>query len=334
MSLGKYIIIGLIMLPAIGTIAQTHLKLGRIDVYDDDFRAIADTNCMIEILAESLEWAEGPVWVHDDKFLLCSDPKRNTIYKWSAEQGFQSFFSPSGFTGKGRYSDEPGSNGLLINHSGELVACEHGDRRISKMNLQNGYKETIASSWDGKRFNSPNDICQSADGTYYFTDPPYGLPDRENDIKNREIGKNGVYKISTNGQVQQIISNLDKPNGIALSPDESELYVALSDSQHPYLMSYELEGGSVVGEGKILFDFGSNQLLGNDAAPDGIKVDEEGNIFMAAGEGIVVINGKGKLLGRIFTGVQTANCAFGSDDWLYITASNYLLRIKIKTAAM
>ncbi len=308
--------------------SQTIPTLGKIEIYDSTFDQIVSPNQSIEILSDSLRWAEGPVWVSEHKFLLCSDPTRNTIYKWSTEGGFQLFLSPSGYTGLHPYSDEPGSNGLLINHDGELVACEHGDRRISRMSLAKGGKVTIADSWQDKRFNSPNDICQHSDGSYFFTDPPYGLPDREADTNNREIAADGVYKISADGSVDQIINEVQKPNGIALSPDESTLYVSLSDSQKPHLLAYTLSEGKVAGPGKVLFDF-SKQFAKDGPGPDGFKVDSKGNIFVGAAKGIVVLNKDGKLLGRIFTGVPTANCAFGDDNWLYITASNYLLRVKL-----
>lgn len=331
MILTKYVFSFVGVLLSIMVWGQTNPFVGKIDTYDPTFERIVAPDETIEVLSDSMKWAEGPVWVHDYGFLLCSDPTRNTMYKWSSEDGFQPFLSPSGYTGLAPYSDEPGSNGLLINLDGELVACEHGDRRITRMSLVKGGKITVADSWTEKRFNSPNDICQHSDGSYFFTDPPYGLPDRDSDVTNREIDQDGVYKVSPNGTVEQIISDVRKPNGIALSPDESMLYVGLSDSKKPYLLAYALEAGKVSGAGKILFDF-STQFSEKGAAPDGFKVDSEGNIFLAAANGIVVINKDGKLLGRIHTGVPTANCAFGSDNWLYITASNYVLRVKVKSS--
>ncbi|MCL7986690.1 SMP-30/gluconolactonase/LRE family protein [Sphingobacterium sp. lm-10] len=316
------------MLFAIVATGQTYPTLGKIDTYDNSFAHIVASDQKIEILTDSLKWAEGPVWVPEQGYLLCSDPTRNTMYKWSSKDGVQVFLSPSGYTGLTPYSDEPGSNGLLINHEGELVACEHGDRRITRMPLDKGGKVTVADSWDGKRFNSPNDICQHSDGSYYFTDPPYGLPDGDSDVANREINQDGVYKASSDGTVIQIIADVKKPNGIALSPDESILYVGLSNPKKPYLLAYPLKEGKINGSAQVLFDF-SSQFPEDGAAPDGFKVDANGNIFIAAGKGVVVIDKTGKLLGRIHTGVSTANCAFGSDNWLYITASNYLLRVQL-----
>ncbi|PVH25409.1 SMP-30/gluconolactonase/LRE family protein [Sphingobacterium corticibacter] len=332
MTLIRYLFCTFFVLLSLVSKGQTYPALGRIESVDNSFKKIIDPDQVIQILADSMTWAEGPVWVPEHGFLLCSDPTRNTIYKWSVEDGFQPFLIPSGYTGLHPYSSEPGSNGLLINHMGELVACEHGDRRISKMSLSKGGKVTLADSWNGKRLNSPNDICQHSDGSYFFTDPPYGLPDREKDTIHRGRAEDGVYKITPNGKVEQVISDLQRPNGIAFSPDESVLYVALSDPKKPHLLAYPFHDGKIVGDGKVLFDF-TKQFSGEGAVPDGFKVDGQGNIFVGAGKGVAVISKEGKLLGRIYTGVATANCAFGDDNWLYITASNFLLRVKLNTSS-
>ncbi|RZM04893.1 MAG: SMP-30/gluconolactonase/LRE family protein [Pedobacter sp.] len=307
--------------------------IGKIEVFDKKMQTIVDEKEAIEILATGIQWAEGPVWVHDGSYLLFSDPKQNTIFRWSEGEGLSEFLKPSGYTGKGNYSDEPGSNGLIINNNGELVSCEHGDRRISLMPLTGGGKLSIADKWNKKRFNSPNDICQHSNGTYYFTDPPYGLPEREKDKKNREIEQNGVYSVDQNGKVEQVISDLARPNGVAFSPDEKMLYVAQSDEQAPHIIAYPVKDGKVSGDGKVFFDF-KKQFPDANGVPDGIKADEHGNIFAGAGDGVAVISKEGKLLGRIYTGVTTANCAFGEKGYLYITASEYVLRVKLKTRAL
>lgn len=308
---------------------QTYPTLGKIITYDPPFSKLVSANAKIEVIATWLKWAEGPVWVKDGGYLLFSDAPQNTIFRWDEKNGLQPFLKPSGYTGLGQYSDEPGSNGLLVNPEGELVACEHGDRRISKMNLSGGGKVTIADNWQGKRFNSPNDICRHSSGTYYFTDPIYGLPGRENDTTNREINEEGVYSVDTKGSVVQFQSKLKRPNGVALSPDETILYVSHTDGANPYIMAYAVDKHGVVGAGKIFFDFREHKEVSNGAA-DGIKVDAAGNIYAAAANGIVVISPKGKLLGKIETGIPTANCNFGADGYLYITAHHYLCRVKLK----
>jgi gluconolactonase len=311
------------------TAQQNYPAIGKTDIYNNQFKQLIAEDAKIEVLASGIKWAEGPVWVKNGSYLLFSDAPQNTIFRWDEKNGLQVFLKPSGYTGLGTYSDEPGSNGLIINNSGNLVACEHGDRRISEMPLAGGGKITLADKWDGKRFNSPNDICQHSNGSYYFTDPPYGLPGREGDTQNREIKENGVYCIDPKGNVKQIISNLNRPNGIALSPDEKTLYVAQSDGQHPQIMQYPVKEDGTVGTGSAFFDFSKYEKQLGKTGADGIKVDQNGNMYAAAAQGIVVISAKGELLGRLHTGVATANCNFG-DDYLYITAQHYLCWVKLK----
>jgi gluconolactonase len=186
----------------------------------------------------------------------------------------------------------------------------------------------------GKRFNSPNDVVQKSNGDYYFTDPPYGMPKKEND-PSRETELFGVYRIGKNGVVSLIIKDLTRPNGLAFSPDENTLYVAQSDPDHAYLMSYPVLADGKVGKGKILFDATPMVKEGLKGLPDGLKIDKKGNIFTTGPGGILVISPAGKLLGRIETGEATANCAFGNDgSTLYITADMYLLRLQTKTVGV
>jgi gluconolactonase len=308
---------------------QVHPTIGKIISYDAAFNTIVSTDAKVEVIASNIKWAEGPVWIKDGGYLLFSDAPRNTIFKWEEKSGLSEFLKPSGYTGLGQYSDEPGSNGLMVNQTGELVACEHGDRRVTKMNLKTGGKVALADKWQGKRFSSPNDICQHSNGTYFFTDPPYGLPDREKDTANREIAENGVYSILPDGTVKQIVANLKRPNGIALSPNEKTLYVSQSDGSGPYIMAYTIKKDGTVGDGKVFFDFNTVKDKLGGAAADGIKVDAKGNIYAGAANGIVVLSPEGKLLGKIEVGVQTSNCAFGANDYLYITAQRYVCRVKL-----
>ncbi|MGO1597001.1 MAG: SMP-30/gluconolactonase/LRE family protein [Sphingobacterium sp.] len=300
----------------------------RIEVLDPQLEKIINIDAEVELLADGMQWTEGPVWVKQGGFLLFSDPALNTIYRWDEENGLVEFIKPSGYEGTDGYSSEPGTNGLLVNHDGDLIACDHGNRRIARIDIATKQKEALVDRWDGKRFNSPNDICQHPSGDYYFTDPPYGLPDREKDTINREIEANGVYRLDKNGDVEQIISDLDRPNGIALSGDATKLYVALSDGSKPYIMEYALTDGKPTDDGKIFFDF-KKHFPDESMAADGIKVDEKGNVFAAAGDGVCIISPEGEVLGRIRTGHSTANCAFSDDGYLYITASQYLFRASL-----
>lgn len=305
-------------------------SIGQVVQFDSDLEQILSKDTKIEVIAEGFVWSEGPVWVKNGNYLLFSDVPANTIYRWKEAEGLKEFLKPSGYTGILPYSDEPGSNGLIINKNGELVACEHGDRRVSAMPLTKGGKRTIADNFEGKRFNSPNDVIQKSNGDYYFTDPPYGLPNKENDLS-RETPLFGVYRVHE-GKVSLIIDNMTRPNGLAFSPDEKILYVAQSDPEKAYLMAFPVLADGSVGKGKIFFDMTPMVKQGLQGLPDGLKIDKKGNIFTTGPGGVLILTPEGKLLGRIETGQATANCAFGNDgSVLYITADGYVLRIRTKT---
>ncbi|NJB70505.1 gluconolactonase [Saonia flava] len=306
--------------------------IGKLVAEDSKFYELIDKNAKIEVLAEGFTWSEGPIWSKEGEFLLFSDVPENTIFKWKKDEGLTTFLKPSGYTGILPYSSEPGSNGLTINIDGELVACEHGDRRVTRMPINGGGgKFPVADTWQGKRFNSPNDVVQATNGIYYFTDPPYGLPDREN-ASTREIDLFGVYKVDTSGNVDIAIQNLTRPNGVALSPDESILYVAQSDPDAAYIMSYNILPNGELDKGKLLFDATSMVKAGLKGLPDGLKTDKNGNIFTTGPGGILILTPEGNLLGRIDTGEATANLNWGNDgSVLYITADMYLARIQTKT---
>lgn len=307
---------------------SSYPTLGKIIKYDNALDKLIAPDAKIEVLASGYVWTEGPAWVKNGNYLLFSDVPANTIFKWKQNEGVSVFLKPSGYTGTGVYSNEPGSNGLIINQKGELVACEHGDRRVSAMPLSNGGKRTLADNFEGKKFNSPNDVVQHSSGAYYFTDPPYGLPKQEKD-SGIELPF-GVYRIGTDGKVSQVISDLTRPNGLAFSPDEKTLYVAQSDPDRAFIMAYPVQADGGLGKGKVFYDatptVKEGKLWG---VPDGLKIDKQGNIFTTGPGGVLVITPEAKLLGIIHTGEATANCAWGDDgSTLYITADMYLCRIK------
>lgn len=306
--------------------------IGKIIQNDPELSNLLNIEDKLEVLGEGFEWSEGPVWIKDGNYLLFSDVPTNIIYKWKEGEKITEFLNPSGYTGIMPYSNEPGSNGLTISNDGKyLLACEHGDRRITKMPLAGkGGKFTLADNWEGKRFNSPNDLVEAKSGNIYFTDPPYGLPDFVDD-KSREIEYFGVYKISPARKVTLEIKDLVRPNGVALSPDHKILYVAQSDVK-AYIMSYPINSDGSIGKGKLLFDASYLNQQGLHGAPDGLKVDQNGNIFTTGPGGVLILSPEGKLLGRIETGAATANLAWGEDgSTLFITADMYLLKIKTKT---
>ena len=319
------------------TSAQTNYPtLGKVVRIDPSLDKLISPDAKIEVLSSGYQWSEGPVWVKDGGYLLFSDVPANTIYRWKeGDKSATPFLKPSGYTGMGRYSNEPGSNGLIINQKGELVACEHGDRRISAMPLKVGGKFSLADNFQGKRFNSPNDIVQHSNGSYYFTDPPYGLDKHENDLS-REIDIFGVYRIGTDGKVSVATAELQRPNGLAFSPDEKILYVAQSDPNRAIIMAYPVQADGSLGVGKIFYDatpiVKEGKLKG---LPDGLKLDKKGNLFATGPGGILIISPEGKLLGRIDNNEPTANCAWGDDgSTLYITSNMHLSRIKTLTVGI
>jgi gluconolactonase len=322
----KYLILALLI--SFSTLAQK--TVGKIISFDPAFDKLIDVTEPITVIAEGYEWSEGPVWVKNGGYLLFSDVPKNTIFKWKNSET-SVFLSPSGYTGIGNYSNEPGSNGLTISNDGQLLSCEHGDRRISKMPLNGkGGKVTLSDNFNGKRFNSPNDLVEAKNGNIYFTDPPYGLPKYEKD-SSRETTLFGVYMVNKARKTSLIIPDLTRPNGVALSPDEKTLYVAQSDKK-AYIMSYPILPNGTVSKGKLFFDASYLIKEGLRGAPDGIKVDIDGNVFSSGPGGLLILNAKGKLLGRVETGQATSNLGWGEDgSTLFITADMFVLRLKTKT---
>ena len=305
--------------------AQQKQTVGKIISLDPKFYELIDSNATIEVLADGFGWSEGPVWIKDGNYLLFSDVKKNIIFKWKEGEGATPYFQPSGYTGSGKYSGEPGSNGLILNNMGELVACEHGDRRVSAMSLQTKAKRTLTDNYKGRKLNSPNDIIQKSNGDYYFTDPPYGLPGQ----KSTEVL--GVYRLAKNGAVTLLIENLT-PNGLAFSPDEKILYVNQSLPDKAYIYAYDVKDDGTLVNGRLFFDATPMVKQGLPGLPDGLKVDKKGFIFSTGPGGVLVLSPQGKLLGRIDTLQPTANCAWGNNgSVLYITANNLLCRIQTTT---
>ena len=304
--------------------------LGEVVRLDPAINQLISTDAKIEVLAMGFDWSEGPVWVpRDGGYLLFSDVPKNTVFKWSEQEGLSEFLKPSGYTGIKRYSDEPGSNGLTLDGAGRLISCEHGDRRVSAMAFGEG-KLTVADRYDGKRLNSPNDVVVRSTGDVYFTDPPYGLPNREKD-EHQEYGFCGVFRVSQDGEVSLISKEMTRPNGLAFSPDEKILYVAQSDGREPIIRAFDIAADGTASNSRVFYD--SSELAGKlKGSMDGLKVDVQGNLFATGPGGIHVISPEGKLLGRIDTNEATANCAFGGDgSVLYMTADMYLCRIQTKT---
>ena len=309
---------------------QTPESIGRIERLDAGLDDYVAKDAKIEVLAGGFTWTEGPVWVANDQggHLLFSDIPRNSIFMWSPRRGVSLYMSPSGYTGTSYYGLEPGSNGLTLDSKGRLTLCEHGDRRVSVLTRQGG-KRTLVDNYQGQRLNSPNDLVFGKDGSLYFTDPIYGLPERADDPR-RELDFCGVYRLSAEGQLTLLTKQLNRPNGVGLSPDQKTLYVAQSDPQEPIWMSFPIQPDGSLGSGKIIAD-AKQAMKEFPGLPDGLAVSDDGTLFASGPGGIYVMTPKGKLLGRLITGGRTSNCTFDSDEkYLYITADNYLCRVKMQ----
>ncbi len=303
--------------------------IGQIVRMNSALDQLLSKDARIEVLASGFAWSEGPLWIKDGGYLLFSDIPRNSVMKWKDGEGVSLFMKPSGFTGVGDYGREPGSNGLTVDSQGRVAFCEHGDRRISRLEKDGG-KRTLADNYEGKRLNSPNDLVYKSNGDLYFTDPPYGLPDNEAD-KRRELDIFGVYRLTRDGKLTLLTKELTRPNGIAFSPDEKTLYVAQSDPKRAIWMSYPVMPEGTLGKGRVFYDVTAavEKLPG---LPDGMKVDRGGNLWATGPGGVHIFSPQGELLGRIDTGQRTSNCAWGDDgSVLYITADSYLCRVRTTT---
>lgn len=304
--------------------------LGKIERLDPAFDHLVDTGAVVEILADKkFEWAEGPVWDQTQRRVLFSDTPRNMIWEWSATGGLNKFLQPSGYTGTAPFTGrEPGSNGLAFNQAGELILCQHGDRRIAR--LSGGKFVTLADRYQGKRLNSPNDLVVKSNGDVYFTDPPYGLPKGAEDPA-KELDFQGVYRLNSRGQLTLLTRELSRPNGLAFSPDEKTLYVANSDPDKAIVMAYPVQDDGTIGPGKVFFDATPAAREKRPGLPDGMKVSRDGTLWATAPGGVRVYSPAGKHLGTLATGVPTANLVFGDDgSTLYLTADKNLARLKTK----
>jgi gluconolactonase len=304
-------------------VADTNGKILRTDPTLD---SILPANATIEKVATGFQFTEGPVWVRDGNYLLFSDPNANTIYRWSPNDGQVSIYrTKSGYAGTdiGEYF-QPGSNGLTIDAAGRLTVDEMGRRRVTRIE-KNGTVTVLADNYQGRRFNSPNDLVYRSDGTLYFTDPPFGLPKVFDDPR-KELPYSGVFAI-VNGNVKLVTKDFTGPNGLAFSPDEKYLYVDDWDAHHKAINRYEvLPNGDLV-HGMLWADLTSEP--GEDAL-DGMKVDKLGNVYVAGPSGLWIFNPAGKVIGRIIPSEEPHNLTWGDADGktLYIAALTSIYRVR------
>ncbi|MEO6328577.1 MAG: SMP-30/gluconolactonase/LRE family protein [Ginsengibacter sp.] len=306
--------------------------IGSIERLDPALDKIISFDAKPEIIADGLDWSEGPVWVESQHMLLFSDVPRDTIFKWTEERGKEVYLTPSGYSDTLKRGGEMGSNGLVIDKNGNLVLSQHGNRQMAKMEAPLYKPEAkyspVANLYNGKKFNSPNDAVYNSSGELFFTDPPYGLEKQIEDPK-KEIPFQGVYKVKTNGQVILVTDSLTRPNGIAFFPGEKTLLVANSDSKKPNWYAFDVSGDTVTNARIFYSAAGYDSRL--KGLPDGMKIDKNGNVFASGPGGIWIFSNEGKLLGKIKLTDATSNCAFSPDEkTLYITNDMHILRLKMR----
>lgn len=282
-----------------------------VEVHDDAIWQLIPEQVAVEQVATGFDFTEGPIWCGD--YLLFSDIPRNRIVRLrTGSEGPEvtTFRSPSG-----------NSNGLTRDRSGRLIACEHSTRRVTRTEID-GSVTVLAEQYQGQRLNSPNDVVVRSDGSVYFTDPPYGL---ENLTVGKELPFNGVYRFTPAGELELLVDDFDRPNGLAFSPDESVLYV--DDSPQVHIRAFDVSPDGSLSNGRLFIDMRSPEA----GAPDGMKIDQQGNIYCTGPGGLWIIQPGGKCLGRIVLPEQPANLAWGDPDWktLYITARSSIYRMRL-----
>ncbi|HEY0678426.1 MAG TPA: SMP-30/gluconolactonase/LRE family protein [Chitinophagaceae bacterium] len=311
----------------------TFKTTGSIEKMDEALDSIIDKNAAIEIIADGFEWSEGPLWIDQENMLLISDVPTNTVYKWTTDSGKQVYLTPSGYTDTVKRAGETGSNGLLLDPNGNLVLCQHGNRQVARMNAAITHPKAsfipLASKFQGKRFNSPNDAVYNRQGELFFTDPPYGLESQGDDDSKKEIPYNGVFKIKTTGEVLLMVDSISRPNGITLLPGEKQLIIACSDPAKPNWYIYDVNGDSLT-NGKIFYST-ANERNGLKGLPDGLKTDSKGIVYATGPGGIWIFNSQAKLLGKIKLDESASNVALSTDEkYLYVTNDMQVLRIKLR----
>lgn len=317
----------------------TPLKYDRLDA---SISRIIPAGAKLEVVTSGYTWTEGTVWVKDRLFF--ADIPANSIYTWTPGVGARLFLKPSGYLGSAPYGGpEPGSNGMTLDARGRLTVAGHAQRDVYRLeSLSPTAQITIlADSYHGKRLNSPNDLVYRSDGSLYFTDPPYGLRTQLDTDPDKQLDINGVYRIPhaleqkpgsqpARAKLELLVSNLTRPNGIAFSPDEKYLYVDNSQPKKIW-MRYRVRPDGTLTDAKLLYDDTADTRPG---APDGMKVDTEGNIYSAGPGGVWIFSPAGKPLATILLPGRVGNLGWGGADrkTLYIASTDKIYRVRLKIA--
>jgi gluconolactonase len=326
------------------TKAQTKIGVTapvRVERLDAAINEIVPANPVFQKVANGFKWTEGPVWIPSG-YLLFADIPGNSIRKLDPDGQLSIFMHPSGYQGSTPYGGpEPGSNGMTLDRRGRLTVAGHAQRNVWRLeSLDPKAQITIlADSYQGKLLNSPNDLVYKSDGSLYFTDPPYGLRTQNDSDPAKQLSVNGVYRIPgalsqepgappSRDKLQLLIRDLPRPNGIAFSPDEKYLYVNNSEPEKLW-MRYRVQADGTLTDGTIFFDATSDTRPG---APDGMKVDQRGNVYSAGPGGVWIFSPEGKHLGTLDIPEKVGNLAWGGINGrtLYITASGNVYRVSLK----
>ena len=297
--------------------------LGRILQADPALKDVVPADAKLEKLAGAFGLLEGPVWSGSGD-LLFSDMVSHFIYTWNPQSGLSVFPAKMEYPEAEHMKRSSGPNGLAFDKKGKLTICEHGNRRVTRLE-KDGSLTVLAERYEGKRLNSPNDLVYRSDGLLYFTDPPLGLWGKHADPR-KELSYSGVFLFSE-GKLELMTDELRTPNGLAFSPDEKYLYVGNDDPTKPVIMRYEVNPTGTLSNGEVFFNMASVTKEGL----DGMKVDVEGNVYVTAPSGVVILDWKGKHLGTIQAHEELTNLAWGDDDRrsLYLTALKGLYRIRL-----
>lgn len=321
-------------------------ETGTIQKLDPGLDALVQPDAKIERVATGFKWTEGPVWIHAG-YLLFADIPSNSIRKWTPGDGTSIWMQPSGYKASAPYGGpEPGSNGMTLDSRGRLTVAGHAQRDVWRLETMDpdGQVTILAERYQGKRLNSPNDVVYKSDGALYFTDPPYGFRTQSDNDPDKELKVNGVYRIPhaidrkpgappDDSKLELLTHDMPRPNGIAFSPDEKYLYVDNSEPQKVWVRYAVNADGSLSHAGKLFFDATADTAPG---APDGMKVDRNGNIYSAGPGGVLIFSPEGKHLGTIRMPEKVANVAWGDEDGktLYITASSSVYRVRTKVGGV
>jgi gluconolactonase len=325
--------VGIILLSLLFFRGRNDAPIGSIERFDKSMDGIISKDATIEILADGFKWSEGPLWIERNQMLLFSDIPSNSIFKWTEAGGKEIYLQPSGYTGSTPRGGEMGSNALILDKEGRLVMCQHGNRQMAFMDAPIDHPlpsfKTIASTYNGKKFNSPNDAVYRSNGDLFFTDPPYGLEKNMED-SSKELSYQGVFKVSPAGIVSLVTDTISRPNGLAFMPGEKTLLIGNSDGDKPYIYAYDLGANDSLTNPRI-FCNGAALPVPEKGGFDGMKIDRNGNVFASGPGGICIFNKSGKMIGRISIPGRNSNCAFANDQkTLFITADNRVLRVKMR----